>query len=546
MAVSRGQAVWNDLWTAAQLTFRHSRHQLVQAWLYVPAGILVMLLACFGVEKLFALRSVPFPASVACLVILVAALLLAERLLGENRTRRVVAVIEVPGGWALRWINVLFTPSFVLLPLSPAIGGIEVLKIIAVFVIGFVVMIAFAAYLTRGLQLVLGSSKRAVAERAEELHPGSADAIPLAAAAPPPPADGSASGSATAVDDDDAPSSDDARVVRPPPASRGRGAASDAGRGDDDPARAAAELPPQAPVPPARATRWAARMAAHLDAAPYAAALVLAGLPAYYGAGYAMPLHASVNVLAYAGAAALPAAWQRVLHPVLVASLATVLALWALGLARGQPLAATLAAYKTGAGYQELWGGRRGRDAALPGAADLFASVLDASIVSFALPVYRYRRELRRHLLPILVPNVAISVGSLFAYPWVCRAVGIAARRGLAFAARSLTLALAVPAATNLGGDVNTAAALAIMSGIVGVLVGRRMLAWLKIPEDDYVTRGVTLGANSSAIAAALLLRTDPRAAALSILSMSLFGTITVLFTSIPPITAAVQSLVGL
>jgi putative effector of murein hydrolase len=63
---------------------------------------------------------------------------------------------------------------------------------------------------------------------------------------------------------------------------------------------------------------------------------------------------------------------------------------------------------------------------------------------------------------------------------------------------------------------------------------------------DDYVTRGVTLGANSSAIATALLLRTDPRAAALSSLSMSLFGTITVLFTSIPPIATVVRSLVGL
>lgn len=36
-------------------------------------------------------------------------------------------------GWSLRWINVMFTPSFILLPLSPAIGIMEVLKIIAVF-----------------------------------------------------------------------------------------------------------------------------------------------------------------------------------------------------------------------------------------------------------------------------------------------------------------------------------------------------------------------------------------------------------------------------
>lgn len=63
---------------------------------------------------------------------------------------------------------------------------------------------------------------------------------------------------------------------------------------------------------------------------------------------------------------------------------------------------------------------------------------------------------------------------------------------------------------------------------------------------DDYVTRGVTLGANSSAIATALLLVTDPRAAALSSLSMSLFGIITLALTSVPPVVRAIQSLVGL
>jgi len=64
--------------------------------------------------------------------------------------------------------------------------------------------------------------------------------------------------------------------------------------------------------------------------------------------------------------------------------------------------------------------------------------------------------------------------------------------------------------------------------------------------SDDYVTRGVTLGGNSSAIATALLLMSDPRAAALSSLSMSLFGTITVALTSVPPIAHAIKGLAGL
>ena len=80
----------------------------------------------------------------------------------------------------------------------------------------------------------------------------------------------------------------------------------------------------------------------------------------------------------------------------------------------------------------------------------------------------------------------------------------------------------------------------------MGVLVGPALLKWMKIPEDDYVTRGVTLGGNSSAIATALLLVSDPRAAALSSLSMSLFGTVMVALTSVPIVVRVVGNSAGL
>lgn len=84
------------------------------------------------------------------------------------------------------------------------------------------------------------------------------------------------------------------------------------------------------------------------------------------------------------------------------------------------------------------------------------------------------------------------------------------------------------------------------MSGVLGVLLGPTLLTWLRIPEDDYVTRGVTMGGNGSAIATALLLVRDPRAAALSSLSMSLFGTVMVGLTSVPVVVRVVAGLVGL
>jgi hypothetical protein len=125
----------------------------VTSWVYVPVGLLLMLLACFGVNSLIGLGSVSFPASVACMIVLFFALIACDSVIGDRRTRQIVNVIDIPvcsilpfqactwrlsvnsvqAGFALRYINIFFTPSFVLLPLSPPISGIEVGKIIAVF-----------------------------------------------------------------------------------------------------------------------------------------------------------------------------------------------------------------------------------------------------------------------------------------------------------------------------------------------------------------------------------------------------------------------------
>ncbi|KAG9571103.1 DUF580-domain-containing protein, partial [Aureobasidium melanogenum] len=194
--------------------------------------------------------------------------------------------------------------------------------------------------------------------------------------------------------------------------------------------------------------------------------------------------------------------------------------------------------------YTQLWDNDQGLKP--PGAGDMFGSVLDVSIVALSLPMYRYRNELKARFMTIIVPNVIVSIGSLFAYPTFCYHIGISAPRGLAFASRSLTLALATPATKNLGGDPFTIAPLCIFSGIAGVIVGPIGLDLLRIPKDDYITRGITLGANSSAVATALLLTTDPRAAAFSSLSMGLLGTITVALTSVPPLVHIIRSLVGI
>ncbi|KAF4475778.1 hypothetical protein FAGAP_12638 [Fusarium agapanthi] len=544
-----------QLMQAIRLAAHKNSSKLVRAWFYVPLGITIILAVNFGVDSIFYKFNVSFPASVTCMMLLFFALIASESLLGTHKTRKLVNIIDVPAGWSLRWMGIFFTPSFVLLPLSPPIGIVEVMIIIAIFVIGFFIMMAMAAWITRSLQLALGISRRSRSQRAEELGRQTPDLSTGDVHSPGISRRTSVSraGSQIPLMSVSAPNSEptSAAPSRPqtPPQLRLQEHHYANGQA---PVNAVEALNPpttvltQIPLPPPKAEWWATRISANLDVAIFVGLFAFIGIPLYYSTGYAMPLHLAVNVLAWFGALSVAPKWKEYLHPVLVSSLATVLVIWALAAIRGDSLTTPLHAYRTGAKYIQLWRNATSKQDLLPGAGDVFGTLLDASIVALALPMFQYRRELRTHFISIVIPNVAISVGSLLAYPPLCYACGISAARSLAFASRSLTLALAVPATVNLGGDVNTAAALAIISGILGAVLGARILRWLRVPEDDYVTRGVTLGVNSSAIATSVLLRTDPRAAALSSLSMSLFGTITVLFTSIPPAAAFVRGLVGL
>jgi putative effector of murein hydrolase len=347
-------------------------------------------------------------------------------------------------------------------------------------VIGFIVMLAVTAYLVRGLQILLGSSKRAMTERAEEMGDED-DAIPLTEHNRP-----REDSDATLVDISAARSSSDQGpdIIAPqraqdPSLVRGTG-----GPPETDIIPTAISRThniPQSPLPLTRPQRWAFLINTNIDRLTYSILFLFIGLPIYYATGYAMPAHLTLNILAYFVALSLPPNWKQFLHPVLVSSLFTVLGIWILGLTRHTPLDRTLDAYKTGTTYLSLWHGLP--NLPLPGAGDIFSSVLDASIVALALPMYNYRSELKRHFFAIVIPNITISIGSLFGYPALCYAIGISAERSLAFAGRSLTLALATPAVENLGGSKETVAALAIMSGILGVLIGPRMLKWLRIPE---------------------------------------------------------------
>lgn len=546
---SRGAVLVQDVLIATKLVSARTWHRVVRAWLVMPIAVAAIMAVCFGVDRLINLGNVPFPASVACLILLFLALILCSFILGDRATKTMVGYLDVPCGWSLRFLNIFLCPGFVTLPLSPPISGAEVAKIIGVALVGWAVVFALSAYSVRGIVLLIGNSKKAEVARAEELGDHQDD-IPLSRVSTPPDSRRTSSDYGESTPDE-SPNPSTPFLVQPPRAQNPDYVTGTGGPPIPESTRLSSEtisplsiLRHDAPLQ-TRAEKWAAFIISQLDLLTYAALMVFIGIPVYYGLGYAMPLQLCISIITYEVATMLPLRWKTYLHPILVSSASTVLAVWVFALTRRESLSDGLHAYSTGVKYTKLWSGAA-IAGTLPGAGDILSSIIDVSIIALALPMFQYRHELQKNFLAIIIPNTIWPLASLFGYPAFCYAIGITPTSSLAFGARTLTLALGQIVVANVGGNMNVGTPLAIFSGIFGVLIGNQILKFLRIPEDDYITRGITFGANSSSLATAMLLGTDPRAAAFSSLSMGFVGTVAVAATSVPPIVLAVKGIVGL
>jgi putative effector of murein hydrolase len=241
-------------------------------------------------------------------------------------------------------------------------------------------------------------------------------------------------------------------------------------------------------------------------------------------------------------------------------------------------------------------------------AGDIALCILNAGLVSWGLKLYEYRRQLvSRAGLTVLLVSSVLAAGNVALGPLLARALGLrSAPTALAFAARSVTLALGSPVMAALRADVGLNAAMVVMSGIVfqvglgfgvggwlernlvercppvrqaaaaappsDVTVTARSSVTLQGTDDDdegldleaqvlaehphasvakvdstprTVASGVTIGINAAAMGTAYLYEVKSEAAPYSALSMMAMGIMTVVFASIPPLQAWVVGAVA-
>jgi putative effector of murein hydrolase len=221
------------------------------------------------------------------------------------------------------------------------------------------------------------------------------------------------------------------------------------------------------------------------------------------------------------------------------------------------------------------------------GAGDAALSILEVGILIWGFKLYECRRQLCSIAgLSTIILSVAAAAGNVFLCVPCGHLIGLEGPEALAFAARSTTLALAKPAIETVGGNMVVNAALVVSNGILGQLLYPLAPGLLGVKREEEVSSatsstkssqgtgsssqrallgsdnghghkravgdnsddpmiiaaGITIGINGAAMGVAYLYENRSRAAPYAALAMTVFGVMTVVFTTVEPFKMAVIS----
>ncbi|KAJ8131669.1 hypothetical protein O1611_g1956 [Lasiodiplodia mahajangana] len=224
------------------------------------------------------------------------------------------------------------------------------------------------------------------------------------------------------------------------------------------------------------------------------------------------------------------------------------------------------------------------------GAGDLAGLLLDAGVASMGFKMYEYRAELWASFGTVSFTCVALAAINVFLNVLVGHGFGLQGSEAIAFAGRSATLALGIPAIETLGGSTTLTSTVAIFSGILFQMAGDCLFSLMRINDrvsrDDsiqptkspvsvsnqglfnatgsfgdaevktaengrdgtseegaIIAAGITVGVNAAAMGTAYLIERNSKATAYSALSMIMFGAAIVALTALPGAAEAIKFL---
>ena len=168
--------------------------------------------------------------------------------------------------------------------------------------------------------------------------------------------------------------------------------------------------------------------------------------------------------------------------------------------------------------------------------------LLGPATVALAVPLYEQRRNLAKLWLPLLCGLFAGCVAAIFSVIAIGWMLGLSSETILSMVPKSVTTPIAMGISENIGGMPDLTAALVVITGILGSIIGRPFFNILKIRSEPVV--GVSLGITAHGMGTGAAFQISNRAGAFGGLGMGLCGIISAFLA--PLLAGPLMRLLGL
>lgn len=145
--------------------------------------------------------------------------------------------------------------------------------------------------------------------------------------------------------------------------------------------------------------------------------------------------------------------------------------------------------------------------------------------VSLAIPLYEKWALLKRNAVAILAGIAAGTLASLCSALVLALALDLTNEQYVTLLPKSVTTAISMDVAAELGGIAALTGALVILTGIVGALLAEQLCKWFRV--TDPIAKGVGLGTSAHAVGTSKALQMGEVEGAMSGLSIAVAGVLT-------------------
>lgn len=154
---------------------------------------------------------------------------------------------------------------------------------------------------------------------------------------------------------------------------------------------------------------------------------------------------------------------------------------------------------------------------------------LKPAVVALGVPLYLQLEAIKKQLLPIILSQLTGCIVGVVSVVLIAKLMGASQDVILSLAPKSVTTPIAMEVAKTLGGIPSLTAAVVVLVGLFGAIVGFKILRMLKIYSP--IAQGLSMGTAAHAVGTSTAMDISRNYGAYASLGLTVNGIFTALFT---------------